>query len=160
MPPPNLFASTLIFFLFFVVNYLRRWGVVITRRPTTVRWLMPSLSPLDPHYCEPVSGASSGPLFFAITFPDGEARFWLLFSCFGGTPHDFVAWRIHRSCSPTHRVPSTFACVQEKYVVVWDKLTLATWLTNEVDCWSVKNAHCCRVDKSLPCLSVLFFWVV
>lgn len=131
-----------------VVNSLRRWGVVITRRPTTVRWLMPPVSPLLPHYCAPAAGASTGPLFIALTFPDGVACFYLSCCPFSVRPTGFHS-TMKESCFSTRGVSPAPAYVGGKHVVLWDKLTLATLLTNEVNCWSVKNADCCRVGMSM-----------
>lgn len=134
-----------------VVNYLRRCGVVITRRPTTVRWLMPPLSPLRLHYCTPVAGASTRPLLTALTFPDGVASFYFSRCPFSLHPTVFHP-TIKQSCFSIRGVSPTLAYVEGKRVVLWDKLTLATLLTNEVNCRSVKNAHCCCVGRSVPCL--------
>lgn len=127
-----------------VVNSLRRWGVVITRRPTTVRWLVPPISPLLPHYCAPAAGASTGPLFIALTFPYGVACFYLSCCPFSVRPTGFHS-TMKESCFSTRLLAPALAYVGGKHVVLWDKLTLATLLTNEVNCWSVKNADCCRV---------------
>lgn len=131
-----------------VVNSLRRWGVVITRRPITVRWLIPPISPLRPHYCAPVAGAYTGPLLIALTFPDGVACFYLSCCPFSVCPTVFTR-RLNNVVSRPGVSPA-FAYVEGKRVVLRDKLTLATLLTNEV--WSVKNAHYFRVGWFMPCL--------